>query len=632
MTPSRYPILPMMIAGAAAMVGFGLARMRPADSASNQGAKAHDMPASEVASSPPVVLPDADLSTPEHFDEYVERLRSEGFDEELAQWLAISKKVRDDLPDSFAIARKNGLERPWAAAVALVSPEDGFAALNSLRSLNLGSFGELDESGVFFDTLGRTNPEAGLRLMGRLNNADTYGTVPALFSGWAAIDPDAALAAASALPARNVRENALLGIFQQVGKSGMHAMMEWADSQGPEIARLAFRSQFELQSGSRNARALIELAMEYPDAADPWVLTNTASGLVGEGAEGWKFLTKFPPGPKRDGMLSWFASRWSETDPQAAWELVRSLPREDQKTFFRSFSARDVVKAAPAEMTALAWELEDEMPLTVSVQEMVSHWSTFDPQAAFAWCQGIPETRRQLNALASAARGWATIDPQGAVRAVNGLTPAVRAKLLPSVLSSWAGKDSQAALEFAAALLPMDRTFGTTAAFEGWASRDPGAAAEALNALPSAGMESAYDRVAYRLGDTDPERAGEWLKSIPDERMQERVAQAVLKIWAQKDSASASEYLTTLATGGFRDRAIRGFVSYSKALDPDAAAQWAASVGNPDTRRQSIREVVESWRATDRDAALEFVASLDPGPFREEMLQLANKPPEMGIR
>lgn len=624
----------MMVAGAAAIVGFGLARIGPGGNSQDREAKQNnDRPASKVAPAAPVVLPEADLSTPERFDEYVERLQSEGFDEELAQWLAISKKVRDDLPGSFEIARRNGLERPWAAALALTSPEEGFAALRNLRSASIGgAFGELDASGVFFDTLGRTNPQAGLRLMGQLSHADSYGSVPALFGGWAAIDPEAALAAASAIPARNVRENALLGIFRHVGKSGLRAMMDWADSQSPEIARLAFLSQFELQSGSRNARALIELAMDYPDAADSWVLTNIASGLVGEGAEGWKFLAGFPAGPKRDGMLSWFASRWSEADPQAAWELVRSLPREDQKIFFRSFAARDVVKAAPAEMTALALELEDEMPMTVSVKEMVSHWSSVDPQAAFAWCRELPASRRQLDAFASAAGGWATVDPQGAVQAVNGLTPATRAKLLPSVLSSWAGKDPQAALEFAAALPPMDRTFGTTAAFEGWAFRDPDAAADALQTVPATGMERVYDHVAYHLSRKNPTRAGEWLKSISDAGMQERSARRVLETWAEKDSAGASEYLTTLAPGGFRDHAIRGFISYSKTLDPDAAAEWATSVGNPDVRRQSIREVVESWRATDRNAALKFAAALEPGPLREEMLQIANKEPEMGSR
>jgi len=622
------------LAVAAGLAGYAAGRLQgrgessPAAARENAGAssggpaipaQSGGVPSPAQPARPPFALPEAGFSDRAGLDAFVAGLRKSGLSESLAKWLAISMKVRTDLAGSFELAKEADLEREWAVAVAVSDPAGGFELVRTLRGgLLYGPFGGGGAQQSFYGTLGRTNPALGMELLGRLSPYEALSLAPALFASWAEVSHDAALSAASHIEPGNVRESALLGLFREWGERDRRGMLAWAAAQNPQMGKIAFRSQLEL-SGTRNPQEILELAREFPDAVDPQTVANIAGYLVGQGAEGWKSIGDFPEGPLRDGMVSSFANRMSEANPQGAWALAQSLPPQDRAKFLDLFAIRELAKVAPAE---IAEAVRDGDYPEFSSSDVISEWANTDPRAAFAWSVHNLSGQRMASSMAAALSGWAKSDPSAAVAAIDGLAPGMRAKLLPEMLSAWGGSDPKAALAFTNDLPEIDRRRGAAGVINGWAFTDPLAAAQALGTVPPEGMESAYDTVSWRLADKDPGGAAQWALSIQNAGMRNRAASRVTQSWGEKDAAGASEFLTTLEPGDLRDHAAAGFIKSIRDLDPATAAAWASAIGQPEMRTNNLRGALQAWKEKDPAAARRFAAAIESEPLRIEMLRV----------
>ncbi len=572
-----------------------------------------------IANAPPTArfqLPPGDVRDAAGMTDYVAALRAAGISEDFARWLAIRAAVRTDAAAALGLARSEDLVREWAAAVALADPAGGFELLRSVKSLEL--FGPLGPKGpvsVFFETLGRTDPARGLDLLGRMPSFRAKQSAPALFGSWAALDADAALAAAEGETV-GIREAAMLGVFQEWGARDRRSMLAWANDRDESIATAAMRSQYD-PGAPRDPLELIKLAAEFPKTADWFTLVNSVDGLIPLGRRGWEALLDFPEGSVRDGMTSRFAYQMASRDPQAAWDFVQSLPEAERGSFLGGFIFRELAKVAPAEVAELA--LAGEQTSHIGLSEVVAIWAGSDPSAALDWSVRNLTGRDLLGSTGGALRGWAMSDPLAARRALDTLPPSLRARALPELYEAWGATQPEGALASARALSPMDRTRATSGVIEGWAFEQPAAAADALAGLPADGLERAYDQIAWRWTARDPAAAMAWVTTLRDEGKAQRAARLVAESWAQKDASAAAQRVNALTAGPLRDHGTAGLVRAIRELDPPAAAGWAQSIQSPDLRRSGLRDAVVAWKDKDVAAAGRFVDGLAAGPERDEL-------------
>jgi hypothetical protein len=571
-----------------------------------------------------VPLPVADFSDRAGLDAYVAGLQKSGLSEGLAKWLAVSANLQAvGLPASFRLAKEANLENEWAVAAAMSDPQGGLDLVRTLRGgLLFAGLGDNGAPSLFFQTLGLTDPALGLEFIGKMPVFEAQCVVSSLFKSWAETSPDAALAAASAITKKSVRDRALTGLFQQWGARDRHGMLEWAVAQSPQMGKLAFRAQLDF-SNMQNPEEVIALAREFPTAVDANTLTNVAGQLVPRGAEGWQPIADFPPGPLRDGMISWFANRFSDANPEAAWALAKSLPPEDRAKFLNWTAIRTLAKVAPAEIAQI---VRDGNYSDISgIRDVISVWSKKEPQAAFTWAAANLAGTHLTDSLGAALFGWANTDPAAAAAAMNNLTPGLRAKLLPDLLSAWGRSTPSTAFAYIQQLSPRERGRATASLFEGWAASDPAAAGKALATQSSAGMESAYDEVAWRLTEKDPAAAMDWAAQVADPKMAARAVGRVTESWAEKDAAAVSDRLATLPAGKFRDQAVSGFVESVRELDPPTAASWAASIQAPDVQRNKLQAVLKFWKTQDPAAARAFAGQLPASELKDAMVRLVNQ-------
>lgn len=543
-----------------------------------------------IADEPPE-LPEASFVDQAGMDEFIAGLRSQGISEDLAKWLAISGRMRTDLPASLELAVAADVGMEWAVAVALQDPEGGFELVRGMKGpVSFSASGMNGPLTPFFQTLARTNPKLGLSLLERLSVIEAGPAANAFFESWASVSPDGAINATTELGSKSLREHAQMGLFKEWGSRDRREMIAWASAQDQKTMERAFRSLYDA-GGVSDPEGLLNLVQEFSTGGDFLPVSRIATELATKGADGWGPISELPPGRIRNTAIWSFSSRMSEANPEAFWQLAQTVSEADRKRLLGGFATRQLAKIAPAEIAAIARDGNEHSH--VGVAEIVSIWAGSDSAAAFDWSVTNLAGAEQTEALEGALRGWVKTDPSGAVEVLNGLEPGKRARLLPDVLSSWGASDPQAALKFADDLAPAERARATEGVVKGWAYTDAAAAAAALVDLPPQGLGSAYDTVAWRLADSAPGEAMGWAESIADDGMRNRVVGKVTESWAEKDAAGASESIGNLEPGPFRDRAVEGLVRAISGLDPASAQVWAKSIGSEDLREKMLKLATE---------------------------------------
>jgi hypothetical protein len=614
-----------LLAVAIALFGYGAARgvgafFRTDDRETSAPQAATTVARKSSTTPPPARLPPMNFHDQAGFDACVAELQKSGLSEHLAKWLAISAKVRSDLPGSLAFAQKANRLGLWGTAVAMFDPRGGFEFVSGARG-NGVSWDTTTALMPYFSTLGRTNPELGLEQLRTASPANMISLTQIFFGNWARIDPDRALDAISQLETRSMRRGAWNGVFGEWGHRDAEGMMRWASDNSPQMARTAFQTQI-YSLGQADPAALFELAREYPEAAEGPLFLNFASNFASRGAEGFALIAQFPPGRTRDRMISTFGSRFARMDPKAAWELARSLSAEDRKNFLSFGTPRSLAEVAPQEMAQLALAAPDESHGNVA--EVVSAWGRKNPRAAIDWSRQNLTGSNLVDSIEAVFGSWGANNPAEAAVAMEGFPPSMKARLVQNLAGGWAARDPAAAFDYAQKLAPIDRFRAVSRVIDHWASSDPSAAANALVALPAFGFDDAYRNVGAQFAKKNPEQAMKWGTSISDPGMSAIIVRVASEEWAGRDAAAASAFAESMPPGDLRDSAAAGLATSLTSLDPESAAAWANAIAAPTRRQGNLRGVLQSWKDKDRRAATTFVQTMEPGPLRDEMTKLVN--------
>lgn len=144
-----------------------------------------------------------------------------------------------------------------------------------------------------------------------------------------------------------------------------------------------------------------------------------------------------------------------------------------------------------------------------------NQWATYQPQAALAALDKIPDTAACLEARAGLFAGWSNSDPATLVAYAQTLTTGdTRLHALNEGLSQWVHRDPVAASAW------MDK-------FDPSPDLDAGAAAVA---------------VAPALIAKKPDVAASWAESITDPELRANTLLDLIRLWAERDPVAARRY------------------------------------------------------------------------------------------
>jgi hypothetical protein len=147
-----------------------------------------------------------------------------------------------------------------------------------------------------------------------------------------------------------------------------------------------------------------------------------------------------------------------------------------------------------------------------------------------------------------------------------------------------------------------------------WAEKEPKAAADAVQKLGAEHITNeALRQVGKAWAATNPQEALEHAATLrPSARAS--LAGEVIKVWAERDLASAIEFATSQGNAAYRGALGQALVSTWGKTDPVAAMEWTQENLRGPARNEAIASLIRS--ATDKDVnnAAQLVAGMEPGP------------------
>ncbi|MEM6533847.1 MAG: hypothetical protein AAF654_14595 [Myxococcota bacterium] len=336
-------------------------------------------------------------------------------------------------------------DRLVAEAIAQTAVQDPHRALD--LALELNTWARSDFVAVYFETWGRSDPQASLAAAETLPLPGVTWAKTAVFRGWAQSDPVAAAAEASRISAaedEDEAETVRQAITATWAVSDPQAALRYARSfdgpvrtravvdvlravvdKDPPMAAEIF-SDLDPSVYSSSAEGIAEAwSYEDVDAATAWVLSlddadtreHALAGLYSELASAnpnrAETLSDSMPEWMRLETLGYIAEERASEDVDSAIAWVRSRPASERPQLFVAV-ASEWANRGPAEAAVFAEGIEDAEARADAIAEVGALWAYDDPEPALDWLTRIQHDDAEL--LESAFRAWIDEDPEAAER------------------------------------------------------------------------------------------------------------------------------------------------------------------------------------------------------------------------
>ncbi|MGF1452415.1 MAG: hypothetical protein ACFB21_10125 [Opitutales bacterium] len=290
--------------------------------------------------------------------------------------------------------------------------------------------------------------------------------------------------------------------------------------------------------------------------------------------------------------------------------------------------------------------------------ELFEQWGRVDPITALFTAADFETPGQRELAFTAAFRGYAEVDPEGALRYVSDhesqLTRRESSGLTVQALRGLAVASLPAAFASAAALEPgtltrqAEQQLLETLAEEMVAQGRTEAAAMLIAQLPEGQQAEAWRELGEALGRADPENGLEFLarqaeqqgESFPLAQTQAELVRswagedpaaaaafldaspdllasqpnlvaALVREWSRYDLEASGEWLNAMEPSEAVDRAVGMYAMRAASEDPAAAMDWAQSVDSNRTRGWVERRVASMWYRQDPQGFETYLASAD---------------------
>lgn len=316
------------------------------------------------------------------------------------------------------------------------------------------------------ESLGVSDPRHALQLAQDPRNVPFrgYGISPdggsplvhALFDKWLDDDPEAAAAAAVALPnSVHFRDTALHVIGKRWAEKDLEAALAWADLNSPAM------DNAEHQNNPRTG-VLAAWLKSDPTAAIAW-------------------LNDSPDGDGKVGLVRSMVSHIYTSDPATAMELSIVIPPGSMREKAIVQTARNWLASEPQSAAKWALQQEDDSIRRMALRSVAAEWMRNDLAGAREWINSLPRDATTDTMLRDAFGMLA-----------NGVSWAGSSYMGDGFFSMMSSDGIQGASQMIDRISDVTQREAAYAAFAGrWMAHDPKAAAAWVDGLPVSDAQKA---------------------------------------------------------------------------------------------------------------------------------------------
>ncbi len=416
-------------------------------------------------------------------------------------------------------------------------------------------------------------PAPGQRAGGRPSLAEVLSQLPAgqkslslhgLGQQLAGENPAGAMTVAQDIPGDADRLDFLRG-----------AITGWAAA-NPQAALAYAQAQFPAgQMQSESIRLAIEAwAVTDPRAAFVWMEQNLSGPqkeeAMGTFAQSWartapeKAAAWFTEtGSTSQTLLTGLVTGWAATDPAAAIAWSSQLANPANQTVGLTTAIGELARQDPAKAAAAAEPFLMESPTanppagtspeptTRAVPDLATVladiWGANDPAAAAEWVAQLPPGASQIEAATTLATVWAASDIHAAVQWSEGFTdPTLHSAIVEHLATTWGAIEPDKALAWLATQPADVAANGIQGAYNSWASTDPAGMQDWIAQLqPSLSADQARRSLGDVFSGTDPLAALNLARTMYSPSAQADALNRYYRSWQRQSPVDANEWLTS---------------------------------------------------------------------------------------
>jgi hypothetical protein len=498
-----------------------------------------------------------------------------------------------------------------AAAVRAFTQIDPVAAEAAVKSMPVGHEKEIAMPSLLY-VLGKSDPKRGLALIA----SDTQASfnVGSLFSGWAEVDPQAAVEAAFK-PGGN-SDLAQMSAVSTWAENDPRAAWQWIEKQPMDRRNEALPGYFDAiarydpSSALREIGSNAELNRPYLTFRAQWIGLALGSDVKAANAA----MDQLPPGTARTELVNGLAGALSG-NPTEAIEWTKSLlPGEREgaiNEIFRRLGITDPEQGLDAATRELDGSLRQKAQAAV-----LKGWVLDDPLAAISAAikkldkttldDVLPEIFREQD-LGDAP----TIEREiSMIRESDAGTASRFFRAWGQIATRRSGFDP---FQYASKLSPAERSAYAEGLIAGNFDLSPDAVKQTIEMLSPEAQAQRAREIGEALSRTDLAGAAQFLAALPDGNQvgaKRRAMQDVVEKWAYAAPDQAIAFVGGLAPGETRDLASRSLVGQLTNFDLDAATRVAATATTPKIRDGLISDLARAWARVDPAQGRAAMASM----------------------
>ncbi|MCB1121499.1 MAG: hypothetical protein KJT03_08120 [Verrucomicrobiae bacterium] len=337
------------------------------------------------------------------------------------------------LTEAFSKLNKDNIME----GMALLESIDDVRTRQQMRGLLLSTWGKLDGAAAMEyvqnqepqENRGFRGPGGGRGPGGFDRGGSILRDTMTVMSGWAEVDPKAAVAYANENGAEDSGRNMML----------MAALQGWAENDVEGAINFAMNNPTEASDDRRGGRGggmenflINRYVNENSQAAAQWALsqsdpakrteavTTVASSLANDNPQEAVLWAESISDPElRAEAIRGTASGWARQDPVAAMDWALSLEDSNSslqasRTALSSWARQDPYNASDYVINMEAGTEKDQAAATLT-RSLVRE----DPEMALLWAESISDPKLQVDTLAPIAQGWMQRNPEQASKWVQ---------------------------------------------------------------------------------------------------------------------------------------------------------------------------------------------------------------------
>ncbi|MCP5543100.1 MAG: hypothetical protein H7A49_04250 [Akkermansiaceae bacterium] len=302
-------------------------------------------------------------------------------------------------------------------------------------------------------------------------------------------------------------------------------------------------------------------AFVRPTILQSWagVDPQSAAKYYADNPREFAMMGRFGRGPMgNEGAPSIIASEWARQDPAAAMAWASSLTTDKEEAM--SAVIGEVAKNDPAEAASMLASMDGDKGdayRTVAMQYGAKSFSE-----AAAWVRTLPADE-QNDALGAAIRGLSNVDPDAAVSEVAKMEEGdAKNRAVRDVVEDLARIDPQSAGDFLKTQTDEGvLRDGMRELMSSWVNQNANAALTYANSFGEGNVrDSALQSFVWTNNSSNPSELVKVAESIGDERDRERTVGVAVSKWLREDESAAKAYAaqSTVLSDDAKERIAEG--------------------------------------------------------------------------